>query len=243
MKMKHPRHSAREASIASARRGTLLFVAMRTVPVVAILMAMLAFAAPAFAGEPVGSITRLTGSAAVIRGGNRLAASVAMSVMLHDRIETKGDGNLTLSLRGGTELTLIESSTIELDEGVVAEDRRRSSVIHLLVGRLRAIVNATVSDQTSSLQIRTSNAVAAVRGTDFEVAFIEGKPCPVQPSCTRYTTVGVYRGKVEVTNPTAPKGSKGVEVTGGYETNVPCETPPTSPSPWGVEELGAPGYH
>src|SRR5579885_2431088 len=84
MKTKHPRHSAREASIASARRGTLPFVAMRTAPVIAILMGVLAFAAPAFAGEPVGSITRLTGSAAVIRGGNRLAASVAMSVMLRD---------------------------------------------------------------------------------------------------------------------------------------------------------------
>jgi len=94
-----------------------------------------------------------------------------------------------------------------------------------------------------NFEIHTPNGVAAARGTDFEVEFIEGKPCPADPSCLRYTTVGVYQGVVVVANPTSPAGSLPVTVTAGYQTTIPCESPPTASSRWGAEELRAPGYH
>jgi len=57
----------------------------------------------------------------------------------------------------------------------------------------------------------------------------------------RYTTVGVSKGIVAVSNPSNP--APPTEVREGYETTVACESAATSPAPLGMEDLGAPGYH
>jgi ferric-dicitrate binding protein FerR (iron transport regulator) len=196
---------------------------------------------PARADETAGSITAIRGAARVYRNVKQLAATVGMLVLLGDKIETLAASELTLVLSGGTELKLSESSTMTIDQNVASQPAIRSTV-GLIVGKLRALVNATAA-RSVDFKVHTPNAVAGVRGTDFEIAYIEGKPCPAQPTCLRYTTVGVYQGTVVVSNPTSPPGSAPVTVTAGYQTTIPCETPPTGPSPWGTEELRAPGYH
>jgi hypothetical protein len=195
------------------------------------------------ADEVVGSIQELRGTAQVYRAGKALAATVGIFVMLGDRIETLADSELTLILRGGTRLMLGEDSTMIIDQHLVENETHIRSTIRLLLGKLRSWVNDTGGGGSVNFEIHTPNGVAAARGTDFEVAFIEGKPCPAQPTCLRYTTVGVYQGTVVVTNPTSPPGSLPVTVTAGYESTIPCESPPTPPSRWGAEELRAPGYH
>jgi ferric-dicitrate binding protein FerR (iron transport regulator) len=190
---------------------------------------------------PVGSITELKGHAVVKRQGQQLDAAPSMPILRSDEIVTDPGGGVTMSLLNGSRLTLGESTSIVIDESIVAADQHSKSLIHLAVGRLRAVVE-TLGATSPDFKIHTQNAIAAARGTDFEVDFIEGKPCPQQPSCLRYTTVGVYKGTVEVTNPTSPPGASPVNVTAGYQTNVPCETPPSSMAPWGIEELGTPGY-
>lgn len=196
---------------------------------------------PVHADETVGSITAVRGVANVYRNVKQLAATVGMLVFLGDKIETLTDSEMTLVLLGGTELQLSESSTLTIDKNLTNQPAIRSTV-SLLLGKLRALVNAAKA-RTVDFEVHTPNAVAGVRGTDFEIAFIEGKPCPAQPTCLRYTTVGVYQGTVIVSNPTSPPGSAPVTVTAGYQTTIPCETPPTEPSPWGTEELRSPGYH
>jgi ferric-dicitrate binding protein FerR (iron transport regulator) len=194
------------------------------------------------AEETVGSIVHLRGLVHIYRAATQLAGTVGMLVLIGDKIETLADAEVTLVLHGGTELELSESSTMIIDQNVATEPSIRSTV-RLLLGRLRALVNATAGARSVNFEIHTPNAVAGARGTNFEVAFVEGKPCPAQPTCLRYTTVGVYQGTVVVANPTSPPGSAPVTVTAGYQTTIPCETPPTAPSPWGTEELRAPGYH
>jgi hypothetical protein len=193
--------------------------------------------------EPVGSIQELRGTARVYRAAKAISAAVGIFVMLGDRIETLADSELTLILRGGTRLTLGEESTMIIDRHLVKNETHIQSTVRLLLGKLRSWVNDTGGGGSVNFEIHTPNGVAAARGTDFEVNFIEGKPCPADPSCLRYTTVGVYQGVVVVTNPTGPAGSLPVTVTAGYQTTIPCESPPTPPSRWGAEELRAPGYH
>jgi hypothetical protein len=94
----------------------------------------------------------------------------------------------------------------------------------------------------AGFEVHTPNAVASVRGTDFDTEYIEGKPCPGFPQCLRYTDVGVYKGTVAVRNPTSLK-SISVLVAAGYETTVPCELPPATPGPLGMGDLTGPGYH
>jgi ferric-dicitrate binding protein FerR (iron transport regulator) len=195
----------------------------------------------AHAGGPVGSITEVKGHALVKRQGQQLDAAATMPILRNDQVVTDAGGGLTITMVNGSRLTLGESTSIVIDESIVTADQLSKSLIHLLGGRLRSVV-ARLGGTSVDFKVHTPNAIAAARGTDFEVDFIEGKPCPEQPSCLRYTTVGVYEGTVEVTNPTSPPGASPVNVTAGYQTNVPCETPPSSMAPWGIEELGTPGY-
>jgi FecR-like protein len=193
--------------------------------------------------EPVGSIQELRGTAQVYRAAQTIVAAVGIFVMLGDRIETLADSELTLILRGGTRLLLGEDSTMIIDRHLVENETHIQSTVRLLLGKLRAWVNDAGGGGSVNFEIHTPNGVAGARGTDFEVEFIDGKPCPADPSCLRYTTVGVYQGVVVVANPTSSTGSLPVTVTAGYQTTIPCESPPTPPSRWGSEELRAPGYH
>jgi len=208
-----------------------------------LLVALLLAVSVASSDEPVGSIQELRGTVQVFRAAKAIAAVVGILVMLGDRIETRADSEVTLILRGGTRLMLGEDSTMIIDRHLVENETHIQTAVRLLLGKLRSWVNDTGGRGSVNFEIHTPNGVAAARGTDFEVEFIEGKPCPADPSCLRYTTVGVYLGVVVVTNPTSPAGSLPVTVTAGYETTIPCESPPTPPSRWGAEELRAPGYH
>jgi hypothetical protein len=196
-----------------------------------------------WAQTPVGSVSELEGSAQLERGGHESAVTVGIEVQVHDRLRTMAHSHLTVSLRDGSRLMLAESSSMVIDQSAVSADTTTDSTIQLLSGHLRSIINITAgaSGKFPTFEVHTPNAVAGVRGTEFETAYIAGKPCPGFPTCLRYTDVDVYRGIVEVSNPGNPKALP-VRVAGGYETTVPCEQPPTSPAPIGMGELGAPGY-
>lgn len=187
-----------------------------------------------------GTIVKLVGQAKIERAGKEIDASSSMRVEVHDRLRTLVGAEITIELRDGSRLVVSESSAFTID--AFAQDRtaRRSILLKLWAGHLRAIVTAVSG--LGNFEVHTPNATVGVRGTDFETSFIEGRPCPEVHSCMRYTTVGVNSGVVEVSNPLNPKASP-VRVTAGYETTVPCELAPTSPAPLGMEEMGAPGYH
>jgi len=195
-------------------------------------------ASQALAQAPVGSVTELEGTARLWRRKQEFKVAIKMAVIARDRLQTMPKSHLTVTLNGGSQLMLAESSTMVIDD--VAANPRADSTISLMLGHVRAVVYSTAG-ATSNFEVHTPNAVVGVRGTDFETAYIEGKPCPGFPTCLRYTEVGVYKGMVEVRNPTNPNAPP-VRVMQGYETTVPCELAPSSAAPLGMSELGAPGY-
>src|SRR5205807_6382884 len=137
-----------------------------------------------------------------------------------DKLETATHSDVTVQLIDGSELTLADSTSIIIGQALMSVSRTDAAVA-LFKGKVRSIVNLT-GGSLPNFEIHTPNAVAVVRGTDFETQYIEGKPCPGFPQCLRYTDVGVYKGIVEVHNPTSAKPIR-VKVTSGYETTVPCE--------------------
>jgi len=196
--------------------------------------------AEAFAQETVGEVTDITGVAKLERGGNEMDAAPKMPIKVRDRLRTTAKSQLTVTLHDGSKLVLSESSSYTIDEYAIASTASIRASIALWAGHLRAIVAAGLGG-VPDLQVHTPNAIAAVRGTEFETAFIDDRPCPEDRSCMRYTTVGVFHGVVAVANIANPAQS--VRVTEGYETTVACEAPATSPAPLGMSEMGAPGYH
>ena len=194
----------------------------------------------AFAADAVGEVTGLTGVANIERGGSEFAAALSMPIQIHDRLITIGKAQLTVTFHDGSKLILSETGTYSIDQYAMTSTTRTEASIALWAGHLRAIVNV-ISGGAPNFQVHTPNAIAAVRGTEFETAFIADRPCPEDRSCLRYTTVGVFHGVVAVANISNP--AQTVRVNEGYETTVACESPATSPAPLGMEEMGAPGYH
>ena len=193
----------------------------------------------ALAQTLAGSVTGITGAAILERAGSRASVVLGMAVQVDDKIISSADGRLTVTLKDGSELILAESTSIVIHGSTVA-GATLATPIELFGGLLRSVIDTGLRGIGTHFEVHTPNASSAVRGTDFETAFIDGKPCPGFPDCLRYTDVGVYKGRVEVTNPAAPKAS--VEVTEGYETTVPCDLPPSGPAPLGFGSLIGPGY-
>lgn len=192
------------------------------------------------AQNAVGEFTKVSGIAKLARGGNEIDIAVGMPVAVGDKIRTSANAQVSVTFKDGSKLELGESSSFTVDKYAIAGSSRLKAVIGLWGGHIHSIVTAVVG-RPSNFEVRTPNAVAAVRGTDFETAFIEGRPCPEDRSCMRYTTVGVSSGSVVVSNPS--NSAPPVEVGEGYETTVACEAAATSPAPLGMEDMGAPGYH
>jgi len=186
----------------------------------------------------VGSVTELEGTAELFRAKQEFNVAIKMPVIARDKLQTMAKSSLTVTLLGGSQLRLAELSTMVIDDA--AADARSNTTISLMLGHLRAVVHTAVG-APPHFEVHTPNAIVGVRGTEFRTAYIEGKPCPGFPTCLHYTEVGVFKGVVEVRNPTNPKAAP-VRVTEGYETTVPCDLPPSSAAPLGMNELGAPGY-
>ncbi len=194
----------------------------------------------AAAQEAGGEFTKVSGIASLEHAGKQLAAALGMPVAVGDKIRTSPNAQVSVTFKDGSKLELGESSSCTVDQYTIAGSRRTKALIVLWGGHLRSIVTVVVGD-APNFEVHTPNAVAAVRGTEFETAFIEGRPCPEDRSCMRYTTVGVSSGSVVVSNPSNPAAP--VKVDEGYETTVACESAATSPAPLGMEGMGAPGYH
>ena len=213
---------------------------IRLVAIVLFSFILTSHCAIAFAQDTVGQVTDITGSAKLERGGIEVDAAPSMPIKVHDKLRTTAKSKLTVTFRDGSKLVLSESSSYTIDQYSIAATTRIRASIALWTGHLRAIVFVAAGG-IPDFQVHTPNAIAAVRGTEFETAFIADRPCPEDRSCMRYTTVGVFHGVVAVANIASP--AQAVQVTEGYETTVACEAPATSPAPLGMEEMGAPGYH
>jgi ferric-dicitrate binding protein FerR (iron transport regulator) len=196
------------------------------------------FAANVAAQVRAGTIKRLRGAGEVQRNARSIAASLGMPILIGDKLQTSRQSSLTIELTDGSQLMLSDVSSMVIDHSMTNPS---DSTIDLFKGKLRSLVNM-IAGKRPAFEVHTPNAVASVRGTDFEAEYIEGRPCPGFPQCLRYTDVGVYRGTVEVRNPTSPR-KVSVQVAAGYETTVPCELPPARPGPLGMGDLMAPGYH
>ncbi|MBV8356518.1 MAG: FecR domain-containing protein [Deltaproteobacteria bacterium] len=215
-------------------RRTYLFI------VAALIVNAAAYYADAADSNFVGSVTKIHGVVELERNGRKSIPALSSRVLLEDLFRTNRSSSVTITLAGGSELQVGQSTSIRIDRDVLdSKTGARFTVIKLIKGKLHSLVPSLVTG--GNFAVQTGNAISGVRGTEFETAYIEGKPCPGFPDCLRYTDVGVYSGTVEVHSLTNPQALP-VRVSEGYETTVPCEVQPSSPSPLGAAELEVPGY-
>jgi hypothetical protein len=148
--------------------------------VAAVLLATGLARAQAKAGSA--EIKTLTGKVEFQRKGESgwAGAAVGQRLVEGDSVRAWNGGAARLDLPDGSTVFLAENSRIVI--GKLEYDQQnqvRSALIHLAVGKVRAVVSqaalSLVKARQSNFSISTQTAVAAVRGTDFEVTYDEAQ--------------------------------------------------------------------
>jgi hypothetical protein len=116
-------------------------------------------------------------------------------------------------------LELSPSTTITLDQYTIGGAVTR---IGLPSGILRSIVKGA-GGAPADFQVRTPNAIGAVRGTDFYISYIQGSP-GLGLGTSYYTEVDVIDGTVNLAQASAP--GNGVDVGPGTSGTVVGNEPP-----------------
>ncbi|MBI2152333.1 MAG: FecR domain-containing protein [Candidatus Rokubacteria bacterium] len=178
-----------------------------------------------------GIVTAVSGSVMVAR----LAAAPRPlrsgdTLYWRDVVEARKDGVARILLGGKTTVTVRELSRLELREEAQVNGVRYT--VELVAGKVRASVARMLMRPGEQVEVRTRNAVASVRGTDFIVETVER---PTQPGAfgllgarevgggirgdgaqSAETVVVTLSGVVEVTNRLAGTGRR-VERLGAYQ--------------------------
>jgi hypothetical protein len=195
-----------------------------------IQLVFLAAAGSAAMGQnTVGTVSELSGSAHLERGGSQQPVTSGMQVQLKDKFITDPGARMVITLADNSRLELAEQSTLVVDEQVVGAGGPQTTKVSLLDGHLQSLVSKALRGTAPSFEVHTPNAIAGVRGTRFGVGY-----APASPVCGNAPTsdVSVAEGTVEVANSAAPK--IGVPVEAGYETVVCAARPPLPPGPLGI---------
>jgi len=188
------------------------------------LMLMAAMAPAARAQSTIGTVTKVQGTANIQRGAQNIAVVVNLPVEVHDKIVTQPGASLTIGLVDNSSLQVGENATLVIDESVLVNGVGAPSKVQLLNGRLHSLIVGAMRGRTNTFEVHTPNAVAAVRGTEFDTEYTDTAHDPDKgkyKDCRQFTYVDVQDGTVNVVNPQNPAaGSE--DVHAGHHTLVAC---------------------
>ena len=201
---------------------TLLITAL----VSSMVMAALSLGLPAPAPAQVvkaGIVTTLRGTATVARGtADQAPLRFRDDVYVEDRI-TIGDESLARILLGGKAVvTVRERSQLKITETAL------TSTIEITGGKIALAVDKSRMKPGESVEIRTPNAVAAIRGT-IVMAEVEAPAVPGHDVATRFT---LLTGIVDVTllDPSTGRASgPGLTLKPMQTVSITGSTPPSAP--------------
>ena len=114
----------------------------------------------------VGFVKTLSGTATVTHGANATPAALAMPVYENDRLETGGDGELGVTFRDNTRLSLGPNSRIELKHFVFKPATEQYGfILSLTYGTLEYISGLTEKLAPDAMSIETPGLTVGARGT------------------------------------------------------------------------------
>jgi hypothetical protein len=125
----------------------------------------------------VGVFTAVEGQVAVIHPDRQTAipAKLHDNVLFKDVVETERESRTKALLNDDSMLTVGENSRVEVAEHIYDPHKgRRSVVVNLTKGAMRALVGKVFSGSGSKFEVHTPTASAAARGTYFVVFHVNG---------------------------------------------------------------------
>ena len=115
---------------------------------------------------PIGYVKTLSGTATVTHGGIATAAALAMPVYEHDRLETGGNGELGVTFRDNTRISLGPDSRIELKHYVFKPASEEFGfLLRLAYGTMEYISGLTEKLAPDAMSIETPGFTVGARGT------------------------------------------------------------------------------
>jgi hypothetical protein len=201
------------------------------------LILVLALPTVVVAQPSQGVVTMLVGEATLARRAPTTPQPLRFKDDLfeHDRINTRARSLVRVLLRGKALVTVRELSVFTITEDA------RDQTVRLAWGKLAVSVMHSRMRPGEAIDIRTPNAIAAVRGT---VVIVEVLP-PTTPGATPNTLITVTRGTVGVTR-TDQIGSAEVSVRAGQGYDVAANrlralTPAEAARTW-ADLVGGPEF-
>lgn len=184
-----------------------------------IAVCVIASARTVQAQSAAGTVSSASGQVQIQRGSATLPAAAGTPVYQGDKIVSGADGKAVILLTDQSRLELSRSTTITLDQYTIGGAATR---IGLPAGVLRSIVKGA-SGAPANFQVRTPNAIGAVRGTDFYISYIQGSP-GLGLGTSFLTEVDVIDGTVNLAQASAP--GSGVDIGPGTSGTVVGNQPP-----------------
>ena len=170
--------------------------------------------------QPSGVVKLVDGFGVIIRNGSEIKIQKIETIIKNgDLIRTNVSGKIILTLLGGDDVFIAPNTEIKFKEN--KRKKGLSNVINrnlTLKGRLLAKIRNNLA---RPIQIRTPNAIVAVKGTEFVTEFIQG-----------ITNVGTIKGLVSMTSIV---NYKSVELKEGTMSSVNIEGTVMPPSEFSGE--------
>ena len=165
--------------------------------------------------QPSGVVKLVEGNGIIIRNGIQINLQKKETIIKNgDLIRTNESGKIILTLLGGDNVFLAPDTEIKFKEN--KKKKGLSNIINrnlTLKGRLLAKIRKNLA---RPIQIRTPNAIVAVKGTEFVTEFIQG-----------ITNVGTIKGLVSMTSVV---NNKSVELKEGTMSSVSIDGAVMPPS-------------
>jgi hypothetical protein len=125
--------------------------------IVAAAMLGLLASTPARADDSVGTVTQVSGSAQIQRGGATLPAQQGTPVKVHDMVTTQSDASVTLGFSDGSSMALSGNTSIAIADTAAANGQMVPSRVTLISGDIHTIV-PDKTGQPHSIEVNTENA-------------------------------------------------------------------------------------
>jgi hypothetical protein len=176
-------------------------------------------ATPALA-EDAGKVVSLEGTVEIGRAGAFARADIGSAVRSGDTVRTGNPGRARILFADDSVLNLADGTTLVIDESVFDPNKgSASTLMHLLGGKVRALVSDYYSGGRGTYQIETPTAVSGVRGTEFVMTYDAGRQ--MSEVLGLGGTVAVH-GQIDRKN-------HGVLIKAGYITEIAKGKYPTPP--------------
>lgn len=164
-------------------------------------------ALPAAAQTGAGTVTHLSGTLSVVRGGTMRVLGINSAVNEGDLLTTERETYARIKFTDESEVVLRPNSQLQLSryQFDAAEPARDNMLLSMLKGGLRAVTGAIGKRNRDRVGVQTPTATIGIRGTHFGLLFCQGGNCIGIPSSGgRPLADGLHidlaNGQIAVTN-------------------------------------------